>query len=344
MPAKHKNRGEYQSRSKYTKFDVLKKKALILFQSAEAGREAYHQSKKGKLVFDGVKIKLSYKFPRLVEKILTQRKEAAKEAVLQKEPEKEVKGGEEDLIDKPMTEKNRDQNKNSSLGVQVISKGEGIELDSQEQKTKIVEKNKKETDQLRVGLQVPRIIPTSARSQGMASTPVFKSKEYYQKETRNQKIEEKFYPKAKIEKNRKNRKFRENRRIIEKSQGQQLQELTQGELLKDLPKDLQRRRNQVRPCIFGGFWGVLSQKREEHRRHFKPGQKQYNHTEHKELINSIISDEENLQINIKKSDLVKPIPSSLNSHPVSTNTQFRQFRLSCGPFYPQGDQFHQFSF
>ena len=60
---------------KPTKYEVLKKKVLILFETIQVARAVHQKSQQGGVVFEGEVVKLDYKWPEEVERILKKEKE-----------------------------------------------------------------------------------------------------------------------------------------------------------------------------------------------------------------------------------------------------------------------------
>ena len=306
-----------------TKFDVLRKKALILFRTSEGAREAYEKSRQGEVVFDGVVIKLDYKWAKNTDKILNKRREQEKTIKLQKE------AGEEDLVaeDGDLDDIGSKEEETVNLGPEVVNQERG----SQKIKEKHKKSSKSEKNCQNLKTKIPSKMRTPAhhqREQGPLPIPVLVKKG----EMRSPIVQKK--PESmKINKNHQN----QTQKIIHNS------DLTQKKLLKNLPKSLQRSKSRIRPGYYRGFWGNLFQRLEENRRYYKPSQREYRHEGHQpELIHTGT----NIRINIKKTDFLGSIFSSRYPPTTHIHSGFNpagQFHRSSAPALNERAKFVQFS-
>ena len=306
-------------------FEILKKKALILFETSEAARAAYQMSLDGELVFEGIGIKLEYKWPTRVEKILTERREKAREErrqQLKKEARKEDHG-EQDTRKKAKLKERDDL-------------GRGLVKGDRSSRT-VIKKPKKRAFKPNSGQENPTKRPTMKRTptpeRGKVPVPVLRIKESgHRVEEGSRKIQ------SKSERTPKNHK---NRERIESAKTQPEKELTQSELLNSIPKSLQRTRNDFRPSYFRGFWGDLGQKLEEHRRSFKPSQTQYKHSQTQPNHSG-----SNIRIIAQKSALQQTTSSPKHASSIHrlVNTPGGQLQRPHPQTFTQGDRFGQISF
>ena len=276
VPAKPSQLGDDSVCSKSDKYDFLKKKALILFETSETARAAYQKSHQGKLIIQGFVIKLAYKWPDQVKKILRERKKLAREELLKRQAEEE----------------------------------------GQIQQDLLGEINMK-TENLKSG--------------GLMPIPVFDQNQT-QKAIIDRRDKLKSQQKEKILRNSKK---------IESERKSQYQELTQAELLDNLPDCLKRDMSKTRPRYFQGFWGNIIQRLEEHRRLSKPGKAQYKHADHDPLHSGL-----NIQINMKNKAERRSVLSFKNANSIfSLLTTFpNQFERSNQAVFTKGSSGNLFGF
>ena len=321
-----------------TKYDFLKRKALILFETVEAARTVYRKSQQRKVIFDGVVIKVIYKCPDQVKQILHEREKLIKQTGLQNPSEKEEEAPEEtDFIVDCLPEENEEELKKDQLTLRVEVLKEEKSCKNLRKGKKIQKNNKKsDLDKFKQNSSSMRINKKMATQTRMFSIPVLSNKECQQKAEKNtQKI------------NKKSQKNNQNNHTtpgeFEISTKNQISELAQAELLENLPNHLKRSRNYIRPRYFLGFWGNLIQKLEEHRRHFKPGQTRYSHTDHQPLHST-----NNIRVNIKKGALKESTFSSKSApsifcmlHSPRGQVPFQRLDL---PVFTKGDTFNESHF
>ena len=318
-----------------TKFDVLRKKALILFRTSEGAREACEKSRQGEVVFDGVVIKLDYKWPKKAEKILNRRRNEAKMIDLQQEVGEEgLRAEENDLKDMACDEEERinvdpeiaNKERDRRIFTEKNKKSSKHQKNCKNKKTQIPSKMRTSSDQHQREREYPPI-------------PVLRRKESGKKgEMRSRMTPKKSKPIQNNTKKQKNRRRNQTHKIRRNS------ELTQKRLLKNLPKSLQRSKSRLRPGYYPGFWGNLFQGLEENRRYYKPGQIEYKHKGHQP---EPFHTGRNIRINIPKSDFrgsilssrIAPTPhiQSCLSNPGD------QLHRSSAPGLTQGTEFGQFS-
>ena len=321
-----------------TKFDVLRKKALILFRTSEGAREAYEKSRQGEVVFDGVVIKLDYKWPKKADKILNKRREQEKATKLQKEE------GEEDLVaqENDLKDSGSEEEETVNLGPKVVNQERGSK--------RIKEKHKKSSKNNKISQNLTIKTPSKMRSadqhqleRGYLPIPLLEKKEFGKRgEMRSRIVHQKSEP---IQKNLRN--HQKNHKNQEKNHSQKTRrnsELTQKQLLTNLPKSLQRSKNMTRPGYYPGFWGNLFQRLEENRRHYKPGQREY---KHKGYQPEPIHTGKNIRINMQNTHFRGSIFSYRNApitHIHSGLYNLRgQFYRSSAPALTEGTTFGQFS-
>ena len=105
---------DHQARQKSQKYDFLKKKALILFETSEGARAAYLQSQRRELVIEGAVVKLAYKWPEQVKNMYEGGKETAQGTKLERAGGKKDQLEEALIAEKQARKKTKRRPKNPS--------------------------------------------------------------------------------------------------------------------------------------------------------------------------------------------------------------------------------------
>ena len=298
LPGRTKHIGNGKTRIRI-KYDVLKKKALILFETSEEARTAYEKSRRGEVVFDGFVIKLAYKWPGEVERILTERKEhgEAKQGTLRRGYKGEGELGGYYRADTRPEDREHLKERLPSYAEDMCKKRITHSLREKESSKRTL-KRENQSNNYKLKQRSSRKRPTAVNG-GMLPIPVLKGNHSHGKAEISLKIQKKRLQQTQNKNEKKFQNFKTCKRIEINNTIKEHQELTQAQLLEDLPERLKRTKKDIRGSYYDlGFWGFLAQKLEERRRIYTPSQKQYNHTEQR-----MMHLEFNTRINFKISAL-----------------------------------------